>query len=459
MILKNASVSQVDTYEMCERKWYLNKVLKIPVPQTSDTELGTQKHSEAEDYYVNGTLPTSNCVKKAIRLMPPRDPSHMIEQEFRIPTYFGGPVWLGYIDFIDRRKFPKEVTVTDWKTTGSLRWAKTPAELKRNFQLLSYGKAVSDLLGTIDVIKGTHCYMQIPKGKYKNPEDAMLVPAVVLEKEMIAERWEKSLISVKAMVTLAASEPKLENVKPNWGACKEFGGCPYKSNCAATKEVIPMGSFLDKLKGSTNGNGHAAVPPMAAPVPVIVAKPKPEITITIEEGVLPPDAPAPKLSTEIEAEKIAAAAAAKTEWENRQVGEADPAPKKRGRPAKGATVSSAATSEPSSGPGPSASVATAAVPSTGLQLYIDCLPTKPAGLPITSFEEWLAPIAASVAEAKGIEDYRLLTYGQGKVELAIAIRKQPVPSGIMVIPHMAPGAEEALSVLKPLASVVVQALR
>lgn len=222
---------------------------------------------------------------------------------------------------------------------------------------------------------------------------------------------------------------------------------------------MPALSDLFKKPNGTVPNGipSTSVPPKAveaAPIKEPVKEPveppvasEAEHALTTPEpvmakGVVPPDAPPPQ------AEPPKIEAPIETEASE---------PKKRGRPRKEAVPTP--TSTPPELKIVESPKAPEAVTDAPLMLFIDCMPVKGMGANVILFEDWVGAIATDLAKTKQVEDYRLLPFGTGKGELAIAIRNAPVPSGIMIVNKMAPGADEALGVLIPKASIVVRGLK
>lgn len=98
----------------------------------------------------------------------------------------------------------------------------------------------------------------------------------------------------------------------------------------------------------------------------------------------------------------------------------------------------------------------------GFTLYVDTYPTKGAPSELIDYLEWYAPIAAGVASAASVDDWRLINY-TAKGMLAQAMREvvktEGVPKGAMVIGLNAPGADVALEVLAPHAKRVIKPMR
>jgi len=450
MIPLFVSASQVDLFDTCQRKWYLAKVLKLPMPTTESQAKGIAVHKEIEVFYNTGELPHSEAAKEALKVLPQRSNVLLVEHKFNMPTYKGGPTWTGVIDLVDPYPlYPKPPIVIDHKTTKDLRWAKTPKEMKEGIQLSSYAKYIGEQYDS-DEIEIKHVNIQLSK-----IPKVMPVSTTITSLEYLP-RWEKGLDSVHAMVDLAGADPVLSAITPNWNHCKSYGGCPFQNECEKTKSdavcvSVPkntiakeevMGLTLsEKLKLGKNGsNGTSAVATQLATT------------------IVPPDAPPPVATPE----ELAAAQAVLDEkpmqeaLEQAKTAEASPEPpRKRGRPPKAAAALE--TTKPSQEP-PIASGIVKSETATGLALYIGCIPTKGSGRTKILFEDWLAPIADQVAKDKMVEDYRTMSFGAGKGELAVAIRRAPVPQGDMLVPRIGSGVDEALSILIPKADFVVKSL-
>ncbi|HEY6019140.1 MAG TPA: hypothetical protein VIY48_04345, partial [Candidatus Paceibacterota bacterium] len=96
----------------------------------------------------------------------------------------------------------------------------------------------------------------------------------------------------------------------------------------------------------------------------------------------------------------------------------------------------------------------------GSTLYVDCFPVKGQREGLVDYFEWIQPVAAAVAEANGVKDWRLIQY-TGKGILATHIRELVRAEGLpkaMTIPSYAAGADVALEVLTPLAKRVIKKL-
>jgi len=149
--------------------------------------------------------------------------------------------------------------------------------------------------------------------------------------------------------------------------------------------------------------------------------------------VTPVKEPGPEPSDDTGAEEIAAEKSEK--------------PKKRGRPKKKKGADASTEAETS-----------------GLCLYIGCMPLKNGDDEPTLMEDWLGPIIMDLNEKvmkkAGVSDYRLLEFHQPKVAFTEAVTERlgSLPSS-MVVTTMSDSARMALEIIKPHATQVVCAVR
>jgi CRISPR/Cas system-associated exonuclease Cas4 (RecB family) len=96
----------------------------------------------------------------------------------------------------------------------------------------------------------------------------------------------------------------------------------------------------------------------------------------------------------------------------------------------------------------------------GCTLYVDCFPVKGQREGLVDYFEWIQPVAAAVAEANGVKDWRLIQY-TAKGLLANAIREMVKAEGLptaMTLQTYAAGADIVLEVLTPLAKRIIKKL-
>src|SRR5688572_3987776 len=123
-VFHTASASQVKEFRDCNRKWWLNKMLGLPMPKTAALDYGEKVHKQLEDY-VNGKLEIAAMMPEAVELIqfiPKRDVTKLItEANLTLPKGNGWPVNVtGKIDLMGQRiPNPSIVDVIDWKTTSN----------------------------------------------------------------------------------------------------------------------------------------------------------------------------------------------------------------------------------------------------------------------------------------------------------------------------------------------------
>lgn len=94
------------------------------------------------------------------------------------------------------------------------------------------------------------------------------------------------------------------------------------------------------------------------------------------------------------------------------------------------------------------------------ELYVDCLPVKPAGAVYTLGEEIMQWLSEAAAKAANVPDWRFVEFGKGKGAMAVILRERlaTMPE-ILVVSSSTPGSDVLIEVLSPHAKRVVRALR
>lgn len=446
------SPSQAKTAELCRRKWYLEKVEKIPQPQGRSTSLGTAVHSVAEAFLrgetYDETTEAARVFASAIPIASVIRPRVIaIERSISIVLPRSGIELQGRIDVVAGT--PSRPAIIDWKTTSGPRYARTAEELATDVQLCAYAAAVSAACHDVDV---SHVYMQT-KGKPKAWRvDAVATVSAQLETLDRLDTLACDLVELRTQPREAAPQ--------NLESCSAFGGCPYRYICHPdrhTKE-IDMSSMLDRIRAR-----QAALAQSTAPTPTPAAPPEPPPPPPpVEEpaAILPPDAPTGPTVAPVEKKKPGRPR--KT-----------PAPLLDGIPAAPpppveapAAVDTAAPIvgpvdlEPPVAPDaaefPPKPTPTADL-GPGLVILIDCAPTAGLGN-AQSLEPYASTIAGEVAAAAEKADWRLIPYGQGAGLIAASVRAMPPAPGIYLASSRSPTVAAVLDALLPLASIVVRGL-
>jgi len=233
------SVTQIETYMACPRKWWWERVMRRGASSTPNT-FGTVIHSCMEravqgknifpagweyafDRYTGketGRLTNNEqALAKMLVHRAQEDGWFAVDGKFDVEYAFDKEVVpnvriVGFIDFVDHRG-----VVVDYKSTSSMRWAETEETLKDNTQLLVYAK-----MSGFD--KG--CKVQ-HKILCKNPPSVHKVE-VTVEGDRIQQEWDKVKDIAGKMLELKSVTDK-DAVECNLKECSNYGGCAFRGAC------------------------------------------------------------------------------------------------------------------------------------------------------------------------------------------------------------------------------------
>jgi hypothetical protein len=224
-----SSASQIKGFRRCQRMWWQEKIAKLPVPRKPAADLGIELHGQMEEYL----LGERKLGKLDPRLQPGvdfgflPDPSdlnrEMVEHRFQLPSSLTPSVTIrGVIDLLERGR------VTDHKTTSSFRFLKAPEELVHDAQCIvySYWAVISRLALPDGSIEFRHLYY-LTRGSPQVRESK-----VVMTPSILKEGW-KEIVEIGKKMHRTARLP-LAEIEPNLDACTDYGGCPFRANCAST---------------------------------------------------------------------------------------------------------------------------------------------------------------------------------------------------------------------------------
>ena len=346
------SASQIKTYKLCRKKWWLEKVKKMPSGRTSyGAVFGSVVHGclermqKGENIYPEGWSESLNegdedIVYQLIGMheVIKTDKPIFVERRFDIPVYKDIRM-IGYIDLF------MEGHVIDHKTTSAMRWALKPKELAADDQMLIYAKYMLDLYPDVKVVKLQHNVFlrsYIPKKK---------TTLAYATRDAILEKWGE--------LTRLAKSMKRDRVGPcptvpMGDHCNAYGGCPFASVCAGT---LTEGQYL-----SAKGKELKMADELAKKLAALEAKKRGAPKAPVQE----PAPPALEPEAEADLKKVAAVV-------EEVIPDLKPK-KKRGRP-KGSRNKPAAEKPKVVGPTVRDEVS-ALVPR--LTLYIGCAPVKKA---------------------------------------------------------------------------------
>lgn len=220
------SASQLNTYDLCPRKWGWEYVAGFRPPPGPAAELGIRVHKILERWLSKGIPPDKRTVEGRIALpglefLPLPGPSLSVEDKFVIQV--GDFHYRGFKDL----EFIEEETglwIVDHKTTGDFIWQKTEDDLLHDVQAMLYAKEALDRVGVDEAMlmwlyyrtrntpKARPTYLQVNRDQVESGFEII--------HDLTAE-----LDRVRLQVVDARELP----INPN--ACAAFGGCPHQHRC------------------------------------------------------------------------------------------------------------------------------------------------------------------------------------------------------------------------------------
>lgn len=420
--LAHVSPSQIKTFDLCPRKHWLEKIGGLPVPTNAGAEFGTRGHAAVEQRILTQAWPDGDpeAVRVAMagwRFVPQEGPL-LVEQEMRLE---GAklPI-IGRIDLIA----PQQSVVIDHKFMSSLRWIKTPEELKRDPQAVIYCTwAWRQRHLRVSSLAFRHIVYQT-----KGRPDAKTVQCKFLPGEL-----EAAYTQIESKVAQIAANARERDPSRVRGAmeshdsspCKAYDGCPHQSHCKGIlgrsvwsgiadkdkEEPVNVMELLAKKKqaqgltdvGAVNppdgSKAEAAAPPTPAPAPA----PQGDLFGLQKADAFPPDDPTTEYLPQVQ------------------------------------TKDSSKINDPFALP----------------TLYVGCLPCNENFMLL---DQWLAPLMSEAAQTCGVDYYAQAEYGKGKTALAALIVHKVKASGIppvLVVDPRLPASDVALEILRPLYQRIV----
>lgn len=234
----HVSASQIDTFGDCRRKWWFQSILGLRPPPSPAAALGSAVHAALEAYVLTGAMPDPRSPAGAIALaglpfarstgpeplLVELDMAGHAANDLRL----AGVAVHGRIDLIDPNADP--LLVQDWKTTSSIRWAKSEDQLRTNAQAILYSRfmlAWSAHRGRpADSVRFQHIVLTT-----KGPVSAQKT-AVDLHRDQIAEEFAR-LDPIVALMRDHATAPRPSEVPATKSSCAKYGGCPFRERCEA----------------------------------------------------------------------------------------------------------------------------------------------------------------------------------------------------------------------------------
>lgn len=326
------SASQISTYrDECHRKWAFKSIAKIQADQHASAALGTEvDDTQLQPYLREGRAfdyarPSGSgyIAASGLAFLPaPMSSGLEVQKHFVLPSPFSDEVsYQGYIDlWMPKGGIPLPdpyvsdiPVVSDFKTTGNLKWQKSAKVLAKDVQAQLY--ATWAMYQTkAPVVDLVWIYMQTKGARKAKRTHLRVLQSDVAEQFRAIDKIGQEMVQARLEIESAARAPGdlerliLEHLPANPDACDGYGGCPFTGRCNLAPaefvnasmaqailemESIPMSdtmTLLEKMKakraaaGAPKGIPVENLPPGIAPAPST-----PPSTM----GCAPEDVPAP----------------------------------------------------------------------------------------------------------------------------------------------------------------------
>lgn len=249
--LAKVSPSQVNTFDQCQRLYAFTYVEGLRTPSTDKQQFGTDVHQILEDWMTDATPPPDTpegAVAKQLLdqgWLPPPGPETFKEYNMRF-RLLPGVIANGFIDLLIPPPAGDLGTVTDYKTTSSLRYAKTEEELGSDPQALMYS-AFGMFLWSVPKVRVQWLYSsasnpkpkKMPNGGWiqppRKPNGKRRVSRVFEASDpQYREQWVRLLWKIKALREIRDNQTKGMDLPPSPESCGAYGECPHKERCNLT---------------------------------------------------------------------------------------------------------------------------------------------------------------------------------------------------------------------------------
>lgn len=441
----------------CNRKWYFERVMKVPRAQHPAAVNGQRIHKVLEDLYTGALTEIPAVLRPAFdrgHLPTPPAPLVEVELDFRaIGDRFQIGAWRanGRIDLLIRE--PGCPVVLDLKTSSSYRYSATEETLARDVQAILYSAVAQELTG-----EKTSRFGHVQVLTTVRPDSRLVM--VDMPAQHVIDQMQGSIIPAVLAMQDAEHALTVADLPANRGACQSYGGCPFISQCAAATSAY----HLNKSLTASTTEDIMPVEPSPAPASVLSAlaqfkarsaapapapAPQPALSEADEEEILlgsigtPSKTPAPAQKANLATMAALPPAPAKP----------TPAPAQAPAPAKPAQA-------PAKPPAPAPVAEPVKRDSASrpeLVVYVNCRPDDGA----QDMNAVLLPLRAKVAEVNKVAHWGLVDFGKGAASVAALLDIELAAgrvSGEVWMSLSDPGMREALQVMSCRASKIVRGM-
>lgn len=235
MAFQHVSASSIKLFESCEKRWFYRYILGHKDKGTPAMELGSAVHEKLENYLEKGELPDVTSIEGEIAstglkyLPKPGEGELGIETSLdEIPIADLPKKFKGFIDcWIKDDEVPE---ILDHKTSSNMKYAKTPAQLAEDTQMIIYARHVLEHCDAQSITLSHVVYLTKPP--YQSEKNSITVT-----REHVYDRFDKILETVHSMIE--ASQISGNHQKQNKGFCYSYGKrCPHYDACHITPKSI-----------------------------------------------------------------------------------------------------------------------------------------------------------------------------------------------------------------------------
>jgi hypothetical protein len=227
------SASQIETAQLCLRKWAFEKIDRLPKVTHPSAALGTLMHDQLEAYLKyarpidTSTLAGKIAMSGIQHLPPPRSPGMRVEEWF--VRKHGKATYWGKKDYSFKQYFGGLPLVGDHKSCGAFTWAKTEQDLQTTVQSGMYGwDAIEEADSNAAKLNWVYFRTQ---GARKS------LPVFTTITKMQAEDVMEAVTDTSELliaITDSTVQGQAIEIPANYAACEAYGGCPRKEICKPT---------------------------------------------------------------------------------------------------------------------------------------------------------------------------------------------------------------------------------
>ena len=459
MTERRLSKTQLEAFRSCERKWGWPYVANV-AGLGNKFDLGIRMHAQLENWLRNRVRPNplteeGRIAESGLHHLPVPSDDLVVESELftitRSAIYHGFADWIEPPD-LEVLEFP---IVGDHKSTVDFKWALTSADLETDIQANIYVRAAMQMFGTDAAIAKWVYYRTRGAAKSHAVEARLSNTQVKRTFDEIVDPLADSLHSVsdavaQELTTNADTTRAVLQLRPNYKACSDYGGCPYRELCNIDAKgrfaaMVAHSSLADKMRAKKLEQQKAEEPTAKELAPKVEAAPASPSKIN------PPEGGSLKERMKSLSKTLKQEPAPKAEA---------PAPKAEApTPKAEAPAPTPAKTSEKSAPKAEAPAPKAEAPTSGYTLLVGCFPIV--GPTVTHASDYIASAKRLIENELGLQDYRLAEFGKGPGLLATAVRQALVdspPDGFVFLDGRTDEGRHAYEAFRDGAAVVVRAL-